>query len=543
MGNNTGSLMWSSTYLTIKNKHDQAFRTIDQAISLEEQERLHEAIEKYKEGIQLIDEALAIPVQCPDNPDDTWRKACSMIQKIKKARAEVLTRINCIQSTPGFESTFEEPPSYEEAMSTVSSSDESTGFQRVTYKDLATALQELSIDPNQNLNEELVYTHPGVKLYFISPNGEVVSSQEPQLLKISLVEGSTPNAPRAILQIGTWIYPLVPGVSPCYRTDYGAFILPNVYSDVPGSSVGIILPSDADSDVFDLLESILYGIVTQETEQEIHQEKRRRLAGEDTTSSRISNKIVNGAWSLSQGLVRGAQKAGDLINRGTPKLIDNLAPADQPKEVPKSVSKGVRIAEQATFKASKVTGFVAEKVGEGTLRLGQFLAPHIQKQGTKLLASGFHMSEEEASERMKGVLTVAAGAVEGFSTVYRGLETSAGILGSSLKENTVKVVEHKWGGPCADTTEGSLNTMGNLFSTYENTKILRPKGLLKNTAKNAGKGVAQMHSVTHKGNMALRDSLEAGPSGFSRDAKNVSEKNHESDKENEEDEKKKMDQS
>lgn len=77
------------------------------------------------------------------------------------------------------------------------------------------------------------------------------------------------------------------------------------------------------------------------------------------------------------------------------------------------------------------------------MRLGQYLAPHIQKQGTKLLATGFNMSEREASDKMKGILTVAAGAVEGFSTVYRGLETSASILGNNLKDNTVKIVEHK----------------------------------------------------------------------------------------------------
>lgn len=134
-----------------------------------------------------------------------------MIQKIKKTRAEVLTRINCIQSSPGFESSSDMPPSYEQATSVCSSSggrfkqqiityifyknhkynslDEATDSQRVTYKDLATALQELSVDPNQHLNEELVYSHPGVRLYFISPNGEVMSAQEPQLLKISLVEG------------------------------------------------------------------------------------------------------------------------------------------------------------------------------------------------------------------------------------------------------------------------------------------------------------------------------------------------------------------
>lgn len=511
MGNGS-SMMWSTTYLAIKNKHDEAFKAIEEAITLEERESPVEAIEKYKEGIRLIDEALRIPVQCPDHPDSTWDKACVMIQKIKRTRAEVLTRINTIQSAPGFQDILpEDPPSYEEAMSSASSTDGSTQQRGVTYKDLATALQELSIDPNQHLNEEIVYMHHGVRLYFISPNGEVTSTQEPQTLKISLVQGSEPNAPRAILQIGTWIYPLVPGVSPCYRTDYGAFIIPNVYSDIPGSSVGIILPSDAESDVFDLLESILHGIITQETEQEIFEEKRRRIEQEDT-STRLSNKIVNGAWYLSQGLVKGAQKAGDLINQGTPKLINSIVPAEHPAEVPRSVSRGVRIAEHATSKAVKVTGFVAEKVGEGTMRLGQFLAPHIQKQGTKLLASGFNMSQEEASDKMKGVLTVAAGAVEGFSTIYRGLESSASILGRSLKDNTVKVVEHKYGVSAADTTECSLNTVGNVYSTYQNTKVFRPKSLVKTAAKHAGVSVVQGYSPTYNDCQTLKDSLEAGPS-------------------------------
>lgn len=40
--------------------------------------------------------------------------------------------------------------------------------------------------------------------------------------------------PITFLQVGQWVYPLVPGVSPCYRTDYGAYILPDVHSDIPG---------------------------------------------------------------------------------------------------------------------------------------------------------------------------------------------------------------------------------------------------------------------------------------------------------------------
>lgn len=109
-----------------------------------------------------------------------------MIQKIKKTRAEVLLRINSIQSSPSFEHNIleERPPSYEEAIS--SSEDE---LPR-TYRDLATALNQLSIDPNQRIEEDIIYTYDGVRLYFISPNGEVLSTHEPQLLKISLVQGN-----------------------------------------------------------------------------------------------------------------------------------------------------------------------------------------------------------------------------------------------------------------------------------------------------------------------------------------------------------------
>lgn len=133
----------------------------------------------------------------------------------------------------------------------------------------------------------------------------------------------------------------------------------------------------------------------------------------------------------------------------------------EPKPVPTNVQKGLEVAQDVTGKAAQFSGFVgklkffvllysklifvviANKVGSATMALGRYLAPHIQKQGTKILTKSFKMSNEEASEKISGVLTVAAGAVEGFSTVYSGLETSAKILGNNLTNNTVKIVEHK----------------------------------------------------------------------------------------------------
>ena len=77
------------------------------------------------------------------------------------------------------------------------------------------------------------------------------------------------------------------------------------------------------------------------------------------------------------------------------------------------------------------------------MALGRYLAPHVQKQGTRLLSSAFLMNERQAEERMRSVLDVTAGAVEGFTTVYRGLEDSAGILAKSLADNSVKVSDYK----------------------------------------------------------------------------------------------------
>ncbi|KAJ8952900.1 hypothetical protein NQ318_006517 [Aromia moschata] len=295
------------------------------------------------------------------------------------------------------------------------------------------------------------------------------------------------------------------GSVPCYRTDYGAFILPNVHSDVPGSSVGIILPPDADGEVFDLLENILHGIISQATEEEI-QERRRRKEPTDL-STQVSSKIVDGAWYISQGLIKGAEKAGEFFNSSTPKIISNMKSSETPAHIPPKLSKGVQVAESATSTAARVTGFVADKVGTATIRLGQFLAPHIQKQGTRLLTTGFNMSEQEASDKMKGILTVAAGAVEGFSTVYHGLRTSSSILATSLRDNTVKIVEHKYGQPASTLTGHTLSTVGNVYTISSNVKVITPKGLVKTTVKNTGKTVVYDYTSSSRARKSYENTV------------------------------------
>lgn len=473
MGNSNSA--WAQSFKEIENKHNEAYKVISQAVTLEEQEKPSEAIEFYRKAIRIIDQTLAIQIACPENPDHTWEKAILMIQKMKKMRAEILMRINSIQDLLPSPDT---PPSYEEATGTESN------FPK-TYMDLANALEHIKIEPDLNIYSDVIYKHDNVKIYFISSDGTVQLYSEPETMTIALTQGEKSEVPKAILKIGDWVYPLVPGVSPCFRTEYGAFILPDIYSSDKGASVGIILPPDTDADVYELLEHILHGIVGHQVERSDVEE----VPEAESLSGKISNGLVNGAWYLSLGLIKSAEKIGEAMNYGTPKLISRITANNEAAEVNPKLIKGMQIAECTTKKVAQVSGFVADQVGVATVKLGRFLAPHIQKQGTRVLNTAFNIPEEQASIQMTGALTIAAGAIEGFSTVYRGLETSAGILGDSLKNNTVKVIEHKYGTTAAEVSGDTFSTVANVYTIGKNANFITPKGFIKKTAKGAGKGL------------------------------------------------------
>lgn len=124
------------------------------------------------------------PVSAPENRDITWERACVMIQKMKRTRAEVLTRINCITSSPNFVPR-DPPPTYEEA---ISRSNSVSSYIPRTYTDLANALNDLQIE-STNTPAEIIYSHDDVSLYFISPDGTVTQTSEPQTLNIAVVPG------------------------------------------------------------------------------------------------------------------------------------------------------------------------------------------------------------------------------------------------------------------------------------------------------------------------------------------------------------------
>lgn len=90
---------------------------------------------------------------------------------------------------------------------------------------------------------------------------------------------------------------------------------------------------------------------------------------------------------------------------------------------------------------------------------------------------------------MGGILAVAAGAVEGFGTIYNGLEESATILGQNLSNNSVKIIEHKYGPSAGCVAADTFDTVGNMINLSKNINIITPKGLARKTMKGTGKAI------------------------------------------------------
>lgn len=416
------------------------------------------------------------------------------------------------------------------------SSQESPKRRTRTYGELEKVLKEIGkIQPaDRNNLIEILFCCNGVKLYYIESNGEVVSSLEDFALRIvrlgcdfernldETIFLQLIKASDSLIDIGqeiaedlaegeeaavgdeaaggsdeaqvdpSFIYPLIPGVSPCFRTKFNAYVLPDLQSN-DGSAIGLIIPPGFDEVVLDILITILKGVVKDDGQVEFGDftsigEGVSR--GKRSTGDKVSENIVTGAQWISLGITKTAQKTGEFIDFSTPYILQKIqkAPENAPP-VSEKVQNSVVVAKSLTGYAAQGTSFVAEKVGSAMTSFGQFLAPHVQKQGSKLLSYAAGMESSRAEETMTETLKIVSGAADGISTIYGGLETSAGILGRNLADNTVKIVEHKYGEPMAGVTSNGFDTVGNLYNTHRNFNIMTPKGLVKSTAKSAGKGI------------------------------------------------------
>ena len=344
-------------------------------------------------------------------------------------------------------------------------------------KSVTNAMDELSADsslyiPDQRATE-LFRMDDSVQLFFVTADGHVSTFSAPESLRIFQFQESRDESSRVFLQVGGWTHPLVPGASPCLQAENGAIMFPDIYSDLPNSAVGLVLIDNVAPEIRTELIALLQQHTAFKAEPLV----------QDYQLGALGSSIVKGAEVLTKGIGYGTAKAGQLIEYVSEISQERLAKGDDEAKVGSMTKMTVNAAKHTTNATVQVSGFVSNRVGKLTKSLADYLASKVEKP-----IAG---SAEPRQGTMSYLVDAARGGLIAYGTVYTNLESNAKVLGSQLKNNTVKVMQHKYGSETGEVFGEAMTAAGNGALTYMNLQSLGAKGLLKSTAKETGKSVVK----------------------------------------------------
>ncbi|XP_036600190.1 spartin isoform X2 [Trichosurus vulpecula] len=362
--------------------------------------------------------------------------------------------------------------------------------------------------------EELILIPSGVQIFFVTPAGEVSAPSYPGYLRIVKFLDTTSEAaqnwPPGFLQVCGWLYPLMPNQSPVLSCSSGVYMFPDTLQR-SGSCVGVVLSSELPQEDRELFEDLLkqmsdlrvQAVDTSNEEINLSQVVPFQPVPEENVSvlpewsEKVSQNILSGASWLSWGLVKGAELTGKAIHKGASKLREHIEPEEKPLEVSPAVSKGLHIAKQATGGAVKVSQFLVEGVCSIANCVGRELAPHVKKHGSKLVPESLK-KDKDGKSTLDGAMVVAASSVQGFATVWQGMECAAKCIVKKVTSETVHTVKHKYGADAGHATDNAMNSAINVGVTAFNIDNIGIKAVVTRTAKQTGKAILEEYKVVDK---------------------------------------------
>ncbi|CAB1458948.1 unnamed protein product [Pleuronectes platessa] len=369
--------------------------------------------------------------------------------------------------------------------------------------------------------EELLYIRHGVQIFFVTPEGQVSAPSYPGYLRLVRFTGdhsdSTPNRPPAFLQVCDWLYPLMAVDSPVLLCNTGVFMFPDMMAPAPGYYVGVVLSSELPSSNRQLFQDLLSQMTDlrvqdpDEAAEAINLSQKVPIVTPEETapaeaeedkplpewSEKVASGILTGASWLSWGLVKGAEFTGKAIHKGASKLREHITPEDKPTHVSPTVTKGLHVAKQATGGAVKVSQFLVDGVCTVAGCVGRELAPHVKKHGGKLIPESMK-KDKDGRSNIDGAMVVAASGVQGFATMWTGLEVAAKNITTSVASETVTTVKHKYGAAAGQATDSAVNSAINVGLTAFNIDNLGIKAVVKRTGKQTAKAILEDYKLQEK---------------------------------------------
>ncbi|XP_077064183.1 spartin b isoform X2 [Siphateles boraxobius] len=399
------------------------------------------------------------------------------------------------------------------------------------------SLQSLGED-----GEELFFLPQGVQIFFVTPEGQVSAPSYPGYLRIVKFTNECseriPNRPPAFLQVCDWLYPLMASDSPVLLCNTGVYMFPDMMAPNPGSYVGVVLSSELPQKERELFQNVLSQLTdlrvqvscpcvpsgpTSETQGSAVASEQASDGATDTInlgqkvpmgppaaeaapsaaeedkvlpewSEKVAQGILTGASWLSWGLVKGAEYTGKAIHKGASKLRDHITPEDKPAQVSPTVTRSLHVAKQATGGAVKVSQFLVDGLCTVAGYAGRELAPHVKKHGGKLIPESLK-KDRDGRSNIDGAMVVAASGVQGFATMWTGLEVAAKNIAKSVAAETVTTVKHKYGAEAGQATDHAVNSAINVGVTAFNIDNLGIKAIVKKTGKETAHAILADYKV------------------------------------------------
>ena len=487
---------------------EQSYLYIDQALLLEKTETPERALIMYQRGLDCLDKALDLPVELPGSTPDSLKKIKKSRIKMSRTRQQIVFRIqelvpashnsninsnsNQHQNNTSVQITCDTTPSLKPSAPPLSEMPPS--YEEAIQSSIQNALQEICDEPSDinNVaipigtqeenslvevpsNADILFTIPReVQIFYIGVGGNVSAPTYPSALYIYKFKDAvqSQDISPALLQVGSWVYPLVPGRSPVLQSTCGSYMFPDLDESIEGNAIGLILPptvTDIDKKTF---ESILNEFTATKKGEDISNYEEYM-----EYSEKISLGLTKGAEMVGWGLVKASTKGGELMKSGTIKLKERILPDTESKPVDPKVKKGLEAAQWVSDKAVRGSGYLVSKAGVATVALGRFLAPHIQRGGTKMISHFAEQSDEKSNKQVAIASELASGSIEAISTVYIALENSSKILAKNIANNTVDIVQHKYGTDVGQVTDNALSAAGNTYLTGKRRNVYNPKWL------------------------------------------------------------------
>ncbi|XP_008331087.1 spartin a isoform X1 [Cynoglossus semilaevis] len=387
--------------------------------------------------------------------------------------------------------------------------------------------------PRQN-EMELLFIPSGVQLFFVAPNGQVSSLSNPGYLRIVTFDSGTKepttDRPSAFLHVCDRLYQLTTD-TPVLLANSGIFMFTDCSVEMHGSFVGIVLSSELPVACRELFKDLLSQLAdlrfqsTQGAEADLTNLSTKVPVGPPQVpgqivapgeksllprwSEKMAHGILSGSTWLGQGFLKGAEATSRAIHKGGFKMRDRMTPEETPSEVSHKVTKGLEASKQATGGVLRVSRFLVDGVSKVLGHAAEKVAPHVKKQGAKLVPESLKNRKEGEPSNWDGTKHVASSSVQGFSTVWSSLEEGAKLVGKSVRAETVTSVTYKYGNSAGDATDTALQSVVNVGVTAYNIDNLGIKAVLKTAGKQTAKAMVKSSNEEKTDTEGLEKQKEA----------------------------------